>query len=184
MDENIRLKTKVGDHEFEAEGSPEYVREQFQAWQELVKLAASAAPANSQQRPSAPGDSQAEVLRKDDSKIENPNIDAELTKIMKVDGRYVSLTARTSGIHDAVLVMLYGQKALRNNDSVTGAELLSGLAATGGFGDPRLDRILDKLAADGDVMSFGERRGKKYRLTNTGIAKSRTIAKELIATVA
>jgi hypothetical protein len=80
--------------------------------------------------------------------------------------------------------MLYGQKALRNNDSVTGAELLSGLASTGGFGAIRLDRILDKLATDGDVMSFGERRGKKYRLTNTGIARARAITGELIQAVA
>jgi hypothetical protein len=112
------------------------------------------------------------------------NIDAELTKVMRVDGRYISLTARIASIHDAVLMMLYGQKALRSNDSVTGAELLSGLESSGGFGTPRLDRILDKLAADGDVTSFGVRRGKKYRLTNVGIAKSRAIAKDLIATIA
>ncbi len=181
MDENIRLKTKVGDNEFDAEGSPEYVREQFQAWQELVKLAVSTTPTNS-----ATGSNNADPseVRKDDKKDETPIVDAELSKIMRVDGRYVSLTARAATVHDAVLMMLYGQKALRNNDAVTGAELLSGLGSTGGFPSPRLDRILDKLAADGDVMSFGERRGKKYRLTNTGSAKARAIAKDLIAAVA
>jgi hypothetical protein len=181
MDEITRLKTKVGDHEFEAEGSPEYVREQFQAWQELVKLAvalpipATTARASNTQE----GDSQPPPQKND-----GPLADSELTKIMRVDGRYVSLTARATTVHDAVLLMLYGQKAFRNNDAVTGAELLSGLGATGGFPAPRLDRILDKLAADGEVMSFGERRGKKYRLTNTGSAKARALATDLITAVA
>jgi len=178
MDSVTRLKTKIGDHEFEAEGSPEDVRHQFQAWQELVKLIASNPAAV--QHFVAHGTPAAQP----ESKSNLPNVDSELPKIMRVDGRYISLTAKPAGIHDAVLVMLYGQKALRDNDAVTGAELLAGLATSGGFGTPRLDRILDKLAEDGDVMSFGERRGKKYRLTNTGIAKARALAADLIATVA
>jgi hypothetical protein len=178
-DTTTRLKTKIGENEFEAEGSPEYVREQFQAWQELVKLA-STVPSKKTEKPG----SESSGAGDQDNKIDPPNVDADLSKIMRTDGRYVSLTARTASVHDAVLVMLYGQKALRNNDSVTGAELLSGLASTGGFGAIRLDRILDKLATDGDVMSFGERRGKKYRLTNTGIARARAITGELIQAVA
>lgn len=178
MDSVTRLKTKIGEHEFEAEGSPEDVRHQFQAWQELVRMVAST-PAVIQ--PSAPHGA---PVAQPESKPNLSNVDSELPKIMRVDGRYISLTAKPAGIHDAVLVMLYGQKALRDNDAVTGAELLAGLATSGGYGAPRLDRILDKLAEDGDVMSFGERRGKKYRLTNTGIAKARVLAADLIATVA
>ena len=45
MDNISRLKTKIGAHEFEAEGSPEDVRRQFQEWQELVRLVASTAAA-------------------------------------------------------------------------------------------------------------------------------------------
>jgi len=181
MDSVSRLKTKIGEHEFEAEGTPEDVRQQFQTWQELVRLAASAPQVVlTQQNPNDGGTAQAESK----PKTNLSSVDSELSKIMRVDGRCVSLTARTAGVHDAVLLMLYGQRAMRNNDSVTGAELLSGLGATGGYGTPRLDRILDKLAADGDVMSFGERRGKKYRLTNTGIAKARALAADLIAAVA
>lgn len=178
MDTTTRLKTKIGEHEFDAEGSPEYVREQFQAWQELVKLATTV-PVRSGQSDSKPSGAPAEENPNDTS-----NSDADLTKIVRVEGRSISLTARPASVHDAVLVMMYGQKSLRNNDSVTGAELLGGLGTTGGFAIGRLDRILDKLADDGDVMSFGERRGKKYRLTNTGIAKARAIARDLIASVA
>jgi hypothetical protein len=181
MDGMTRLKTKIGDHEFEAEGSPDYVKEQFQAWQELVKLAASAPPPLAPAQRDNTQQSSTEPERNGGS---SGNVDAELSKIMRTEGRYISLTARPGSVHDAALLMLYGQKTLRTNDSVTGAELLEGMAATGGFSVTRLDRILDKLAADGDVMSFGERRGKKYRLTNTGIAKARALAKDLIANVA
>jgi len=181
MDNVTRLKTKLGEHEFEAEGAPDDVRQQYQDWLEVVKLAVSTTPvvAAPKHNDASNGTSPQTEARP------NPaSVDSDLTKIMRVDGRYVSLTARTPSIYDAVLIMLYGQKAMRNNDSVTGSELLSGLASTGGYGNPRLDRILDKLAEDGDVMSFGERRGKKYRLTNTGIAKARVLAGDLLAAVA
>lgn len=182
--DSIRLKSKLGEDEFDAEGSAEYVREQFQAWQELVKLklaTASLSPKSKTDNETTVSlEGNHEVAPKQDAQA----IDSALTKIMRVDGRYVSLTARATTVHDALLMMLYGQKALRNNDAVTGAELLSGLGSTGGFPTTRLDRILDKLAEDGDVMSFGERRGKKYRLTNTGVAKARALANDLIMAVA
>jgi hypothetical protein len=182
MDSPSRVKMKIGEHEIEAEGSPDMVREQFQAWQELVKLAyATPIPqvvpvAQTAENLSAGLPTKSDALPS--------NVDAELTKIMRIDNRAISLTARTTNVHDAMLIMLYGQKILRNNDSVTGAELISGLNSTGGFAVDRLDRVLNKLSVDGDVMTFGERRGKKYRLTNSGTAKARAIASDLIAMVA
>ncbi len=180
MDTTTRLKMKIGEHEFEAEGPPESVREQFQVWQELVRIAASQ-PLTQTQKEEPAGDTTLQAVFKQDAEYLNNLV---LEKIMRLDNRTISLTARLPSVHDAVLVMLYGQKTLRNNDAVTGAELTSGLSATGGFSFGRLDRILDKLATDGDVMAFGERRGKKYRLTNTGVAKARAIASDMIAKVA
>ncbi len=40
--DTVRFKTKIGEHEFDLEGPPEFVREQFVAWQELVKLSVAA----------------------------------------------------------------------------------------------------------------------------------------------
>jgi hypothetical protein len=179
MDTTTRLKMKIGEHEFDAEGSDDSVREQFKAWQELVKLAA-AAPAAPPKKNEQTSDNQSPALLPKDTIV----IDSNLQKIMRMEGRTVSLTAQLTSVHDALLILIYGQKMLRNNDAVTGAELIMGISATGGFSIGRLDRILDKLSLDGDLTTFGERRGKKYRLTNTGIAKARAVASELLAKVA
>jgi hypothetical protein len=178
MEIPTRVKIKIGDHEFDAEGSAESVREQFQVFQELVKVAAAVSMAKIQNKEQFTGNA-LETLAKQDAAV-----DSGLPKIMHLDNRTVSLTVRLTSVYDAVVVMLYGQKALRSNDAVTGSELSAGLSATGGFAIGRLDRILDKLADDGDVIAFGERRGKRYRLTNTGTAKARALIAEMIATIA
>jgi hypothetical protein len=112
------------------------------------------------------------------------SVDSSLGKIMKVDNRIVSLTARPTTVGDAVLLVLYGQKILRENDSVTGGEVMDALVTTGGYMLPRVDRLLEKLAADGEVIVIGERRSKRYRLTNSGVTAAREIAKDLLALVA
>ena len=58
------------------------------------------------------------------------------------------------------------------------------IKATGGLAVGRIDRLLEKAGTDGDVLVSGERRAKRYRLTNTGLAKARQIAIDLIAVVA
>ncbi len=181
MDTPTRLTMKIGDHDLNIEGSADSVHEIFKAWQELVKMAISTPMAQAQKDEPSEGNGFQTSLPKPDATI---TVDSALTKIMRLENRSVSLTAQLTSVHDALLLMLFGQKILRNNDAVTGAELMTGLSSTGGFSVGRLDRILDKLSLDGDVTTFGERRGKKYRLTNTGVAKARAIAGDLIAKVA
>jgi DNA-binding transcriptional regulator PaaX len=61
---------------------------------------------------------------------------------------------------------------------------MDGISATGGFGLFRVDRLLEGMAREGDVIVIGERRSKRYRLTNTGITRARQAAVDLIAIVA
>ncbi len=82
------------------------------------------------------------------------------------------------------MLILYAQKTLRENDSITGGEIIEGLTATGGLAVMRVDRLLEKAGRDGDVIVIGERRAKRYRLTNTGLNKARGLAAEMIAIVA
>src|SRR5581483_1123907 len=112
------------------------------------------------------------------------DIDSRLDKIMRVSQRVVSLTARPSTARDAILLILYGQRMLRQNDEVTGGDVMDGITVTGGFSISRVDRLLDGLARDGLVIVIGERRAKRYRLTNTGLSTARTVAQQVLSVVA
>jgi hypothetical protein len=189
VDDTYRLKIKIGMHEFEAEGPVQVVQAQFAAFKELVSALppAVAVPAasNPSQRQHGEGnngsgsDNSAQVTKQD-----IPNVDGKLEKIMTLENRVVSLTVRADSADEAILLLLYGQKILRGNDAVTGAEVMDGIAATGGLAVVRADRFLDKLAKSGDVIVIGEHRSRRYRLTNAGLAKARQSASHKLAIVA
>lgn len=168
MDTSLRLKMKVGEHEFEAEGPAEVVQAQFALFKEMI---ASAPPKYSQPGSQEGSKQDLEIL---------PHQPIE--KIMKAEGRIVSLTAKCDTVDEAVLLILLGQKDFRNNQEVTGSEIMDGLKQSG-YQIDRVDRVTDKLSQDGDMITIGVHRGRRYRLTNQGLAKALTIGKELIATV-
>jgi hypothetical protein len=180
MDSTYRLKIKIGPHEFEAEGPAETVKEQFQAFKELI----SAQPAP----PPVPENlnALAEILKSPVPTNPTNNMPAnagELSKILRVEGRTISLTARPTDLDDAALLILFGQKELRQNDAVSGFEMMEGLKSTGGYAVNRVDRLLEGLAREGTVIVIGEHRAKRYRLTNTGYARAVQVAKDLAAMV-
>ena len=157
MADPYRLKLKIGQHEFEAEGDPKVVHEQFQAFKELI----ATIPALPQAPPQvAPVYTPITVLPGPDSP---PTQDVSTSvvgfdKIARQEDRIISLTVRPASTQDAILLLLLGQKLMRANDSVTGSEVITGLNATGGISVQRPDRVLEKLARDGDVIAFGEGR--------------------------
>jgi hypothetical protein len=162
--ETYKLKMKIGDAEFDAEGPVEVVQAQFAAFKELIEKTPQKA---------------SERLGNNESTVAGT---PALERIMKHDGRIVSLTAHTAAIEDAVMLVLIGQKAFRNNDSITGGEVIDGLRQSG-HPIPRVDRVLDKLANDGVVIRTGEGRGTRYRLSNQGMHRGMELAKGIIATL-
>src|SRR4029077_14736766 len=105
-----------------------------------------------------------------------------LDKIVHVEGRVVSLTARTGTLDDALLVMLMGQRQYRSNDSVTGSEMMDGIQQSG-IRVSRIDRNLEKLAQQGDIIKVGIGRASRYRLTNQGVTKAQAVARDLLASL-
>ncbi|MGB7217243.1 MAG: hypothetical protein WBD07_00405 [Vicinamibacterales bacterium] len=172
---DTKLKMKIGDHEFEAEGPPEVVQAQFGAFRELVE-ALLKAPAYVPQPPMPP-ESFAGVT------IQPAKNELMLDKIMRTEGRVVSLTARGAALEDEIMLVLLGQRKLRSNDSVSGSEIMDGLRLTGRQ-VTRIDYQLDKMTDAGDVITVGNGRARRYRLTNQGFAKSQELAMDLAATVA
>jgi hypothetical protein len=165
-----RIKAKFGDFEFDADGPVEAVQAQFDAFMKLV----SAMPSKSV-IPTAPAEVSAAENK--DNPNSQPHIPVE--KIMHVSGRVVSLTAIPKTATDAALLIMLGQKDLRNNIAVTGQEIGDGLAQSGRE-VPRVDRIMDQALEDQHVLKTGVRRGTRYRLTNLGLSKALAIAKDLI----
>jgi hypothetical protein len=191
MDDTYRLKIKIGSHEFEAEGPVQVVQAQFAAFKELVASLPPTPPPTSFTIPTPQGGQQ--VVMDGGNGLYTPPaqpkpdasaLDSALDKIMKLENRVVSLTARPDTADSALLLLLYGQKVMRQNDAVTGMEVNDGIEATGGLAITRPDRVLERMAAMGDVIVIGERRSKTYRLTNAGLAKARQAASTLLATVA
>jgi hypothetical protein len=170
-----KLRIKIGDNELETEGTAEVVQAQLAAFKEL--LSATPTPQKSTE-----------------ATIEQPSQDNQpqrsmnngplaLEKIMRVEGRVVSLTTRANSLEDAVMLLLFGQKTLRNNDAITGFEIVNGLRVSGQSAD-RLARVLHKIAEEGAIIITGAHRGKKYRMTNQGMTKAQEIAKSTLALVA
>jgi hypothetical protein len=166
-----KLKIKIGEHEFEAEGPTEVVQAQFAIFKELI----ASAP--------APKKEEATETVQHQSAATNNSGTLALEKIVRVDGRVISLTARTNSVADAAMVLLLAQRVLRNNETVTSSEVVDGLR-TSGHVVSRVDSVMDKLASDGHVIKIGARRATRYRLTNQGVTRGQEIARGVIALVA
>lgn len=167
---DYRLKIKIGEHEFEAEGPVEAVQVQFTEFKQLI---ATVPPAPSKKTTEA---------KTNEIGTSNEVESVPLGKIVRVDRRIVSLTARAGSLGDSILVILLGQKEFRNNEASTGSEIIDGLKHSGQVVS-RIDATMETLASEGDVIKTGTHRGTRYRLTNQGLARARGIAKEIASLV-
>lgn len=187
--EPIRLKLKSGIHEFEIEGDPESVAAEAAIWREWV--ASPGAPSASPPvAPSPPPAAAPQVPAQVANGTANPDADASnedrrmYAKIFKHDGRVVSLTVIPPGAQrmaDALLMVLFGQFVFNGGEPVTGQQLGDGMRMSGTPVD-RVDRAWG-AHMDTNVLASGVHRGIRYRLTNTGLARAREIAKAMLDVV-
>jgi hypothetical protein len=172
-----RLKIKVGDHEFEAEGPADSVAKQFADFKEMIASLPAKTPDivfhDIVDDPFGPSASSSNPAA---SRLPSPK--SELVKIFKVDGRVISIVAKPASENDAVLLIMLGQKELRGNEAPTGSEVKDGLEQSG-YKPLRVDRMMDSLFADGLILISGKNRGKKYRLSNPGLVKAQALADDL-----
>jgi hypothetical protein len=169
--ETQKLKLKVGEHEFEAEGPIDVVQSQLAIWKELI----ATAPTKQQETTTT-----TERPNGKNTSSQLPHL--KLDKIMKVEGRIVSLTARAETTDETALLILLGQKELRGNQEVTGSEIMDGLRQSG-HAITRADSLMDKLSGDGNVITVGVHRSRRYRLSNSGLTLALTIAQAVLETV-
>lgn len=178
--EPFRLKLKVGQHEFEAEGDQESVERQLSVWRELIVGPASSAPTLPSPPPGTPSPP---VAPGEALSAFGPLVDdrAAYDRLFHHRGPVVSLTMLPTGPQrdaDTALLLLLGQMVYNGDQPVTGARLLEGLKLSG-ISVLRVDRIWGSHT-DINVVRAGSKRGVKYRLTHPGSTRAKEIAQELI----
>ena len=185
--DNSRLRVKASDYELEAEGSRDFVREQYEAFRRLLgdvpgksavpKSRETVERSSSPQAPASPlPGKKADVPAKSETK--------SFQKLLVWDNRaqQVKLTVIPDGpmrIADTVLLLLLGYRELRGASQVSALDLNQGLRSAG-FDDLRLDREMAPYVKARLVLRSGVGKGSRYRLTTRGVKK----AQELVLTLA
>lgn len=168
--ETSKIKIKIGEHEFEAEGPTEAVQRQFDAFKEIIVAMPAVTASNNMQPINSNQHNQSHPTS-------FPHV--HLEKVMHVVGRVVSLTAIPTSTEDAALLIMLGHKDMRNNHAVTGQEIGDGLAQSG-RPVPRVDRVMEKAIENAYVLKSGIKRSTRYRLTNEGLKKALAIGQDLV----
>ena len=168
--DNYRIKVKIGEHEFDAEGPAEIVQSQFETFKELI--ANQTQPINTTEK----------AAKQVESGLPPANGDIQLERICRVDGRVVSLTVKPEAEATAAMLIMLGQKTFRENETVTASEIKDGLGQSG-YRIARVDRVMQPLADEGSVIRIGQKKGTRYRFTNQGLAKAKTMAREALEQV-
>lgn len=175
MTDPHRIKIKINGAEFEAEGSSEDVKAQYQAFIDLMKMQPAAAPEPKKN----PGD---EVPLKEtgagipggDSGLS----DELLARVFQVskDG-VVSLRVLPKSAQrdaDALLLLVYGYKRLKNADNIFGTQLMKAAK----FSGIQVDRIDRSFGSNGQyLIRGGRKRSANYTLNNLGISAAEDMVK-------
>jgi hypothetical protein len=156
-----KLKVKIGEFEFEAEGPVETVKAQFEAFKELIKPSVNKTE-----------NSFTEIDRNLIAQS-NPNRLFSLK-----NHRVVALTDHPNSTADAILLILHGQQQCRNNNAATGGEIKDGLEGSG-YNGQEVSRRLRELRHEKLIAVSGSHRAKRYQLTNEGLLRVKAILQEM-----
>jgi len=185
--EPFRLKLKSGIYEFEAEGEQETVKKEAADWRAWVDSRPSTIPPAA---PSPPPMTEPPVEAAAPNAATVPSLDAPsedrqlYAKIFSHEGRVVSLTVIPKGMQrtaDSMLMVLFGQYVFNGAEPVTGQQVSDGMRMSG-VSMQRVDRGWGPHM-DTNVLASGVNRGIRYRLSNTGLARAREIAREMLEMV-
>ena len=184
--ERLKLRIKLRDCEFEADGSQAFVNEQFKAFRQLIadmtqKSVVSAlrdkADIVSSREPLPPTPFPDKPLLPENSP------DASFQKLLAWDNRTQQVTCVVlpegpSRTANTVLLLLLGHRELRGSGEISALALNQGLK-TAGFSQFRLDRIMAPYLKDLLVLRSGVGKGRRYRLTTRGLEKAQDLVQTL-----
>jgi hypothetical protein len=164
-----RVRAKLFDNEFDAEGPEEVVKADYQLFVETVeRLRVAPAPPNPLKPPPVGNGGETH-----DSEIEP----AVLQRIFRVDGDQVTLRVLPQSQQreaDGVLLLLYGFRVMAQQQDVLSSRLLVA-AQTSGLNVERIDRALVPYMEL--VNKGGIKAGSRWGLRNTGITRAEEIVR-------
>lgn len=183
----IRFRFSGGE-EFEAQGTPEFIEEQRSYFLSLIgkqakRLQDSATPHEQIPR-AAKNLPAAENLQPAPSEI-SPVQDAFPAKrlwekLFKEENDKVILRRKMRlDAREAALLLLAAARVLLNLPACKALDLAQMLQKSGFSDTGRLDRLLQQDAKNGYLQSEGMKRGRTYRLTNSGFAHAFVVAEKL-----
>ena len=172
MDTPSKLRANLSTGEFEAEGSSEWVAEQFERFTAAAKTARPP-----QRTDSPPGKSPPPVVLHGPVGLD----DAIMDRAFEVDQErdIVSLRVLPKSANrdaDAILLTLYGFRVLQGKLDVPVMKLTAALTQSGASVD-RIDRSLGPHA--NKITKGGRKTGGKYGLKKTGVVEADKILSTL-----
>jgi hypothetical protein len=171
MEHQQKLRLKLPDGaEFEAEGSLEFIRSERQ---EFIAGLKPQPFGTTPLAPKGPGRAGQE-----------PEMAWE-TMIERKGHHDIHLRAKLPGdrpLKDACLVLLAASQKLLHQPKPTAAKLAKWLRVSG-YPVQRMDRALQEAIAQGELLSSGSRRARRYELTGPGRIKAFLLAHQLAAAI-
>ena len=161
----MRFRLPHGE-EFEAEGSLEFIESQRNSFLRLIGHSeVNVSPASSLPNiPSAQQQHTEQYLWE---------------RILKEDGNTLILRNKTkSTTAEIAILLLAGARVLLKREEYSALELSKSLKASGIEGG-RLDRMLASAIQAGYLFSQGSKRGRTYRISESGFAKAYILADKL-----
>lgn len=180
--ENSKLKIKIGNHEFEAEGSQEHVQQQFERFCKLIEKSIETLPLEKTITTEKPNTQQ----NTDEIKSNGFSKTLPLEKIIKFDkdkGLISLIVLPTSGETrdaDAVLLLLLGYNYYKNETEILVTVLNEALEQSGIYSKDRINKTISPYIEQHLILKSGSRKGSKCKLSNQGMRKAEEIAWELI----
>ena len=167
-DRTHRLRLKLpGGAELEAEGTAEFVLRERQEF--LVRV---------QEEPSI------SAPKEPRGTPQMPNI--SWGTITEIKGRNIQLRTKLRSDQsekDACLVLLAASGKLLSQSKPTAAQLAKWMRSSG-YPIQRMDRALQNAIDQGEILSSGSRRARRYELTAPGLLKAHILANQLTTTIA
>jgi hypothetical protein len=178
-----KLKIKIGLHEFEGEGSEDYLSKKFAEFKELVEKTTVSTPAKA--------DPRSHVLPALGKSSEASPMGGELKDLFAIDMENQRLTLRVhvddsdgkvQQVGDVMLMLLYGYKMTFQIEEV--GAVATGKAIKNACGqNARVDHGTLPLVANGFITRHGSGRSTTYGLTPKGVMRAEALIRDAIAKI-